>query len=86
MYKNNKFDLILMDIMMPIMDGFESAKLIREFENENPIIGRIPIVAFTANTMNNDRELCINSGMDDVIEKPFDIHIFRDIISKLPNA
>ena len=86
MYKKNKFDLILMDIMMPIMDGFESTKLIRKFESENPILGRIPILAYTANTMNNDREICMKSGMDDVIENPFDINKFREIISKLHNV
>ena len=56
MFSNQKFDLILMDIMMPVMDGFESTKKIRKIESNNPMLGHIPIIAFTANTINNDRE------------------------------
>ncbi len=80
---NQKFDLILMDIMMPVMDGFEATQKIRDIEANNPHLGHIPIIAFTANTINNDREKCINGGMDDILEKPFDIIKFRRIISAL---
>ena len=84
MFNNQKFDIILMDIMMPVMDGFESTKMIRKIENENRDLGHIPIIAFTANTINNDREKCIKGGMDDILEKPFDILNFHKILSKLP--
>lgn len=84
MFKNQKFDLILMDIMMPVMDGFEATNEIRKLENEDPSLGHTPIIAFTANTINNDREKCVNGGMDDIIEKPFDINKFREILSSLP--
>ena len=84
MFKNQKFDLILMDIMMPVMDGFEATKEIRKIENEDARLGHTPIIAFTANTINNDREKCVNGGMDDIIEKPFDINKFREILSSLP--
>ena len=84
MFKNQKFDLILMDIMMPVMDGFEATREIRKLENENTSIGHTPIIAFTANTINNDREKCVNGGMDDIIEKPFDINKFREILKSLP--
>jgi len=84
MFKNQKFDLILMDIMMPVMDGFEATKEIRKIENEDARLWHTPIIAFTANTINNDREKCVNGGMDDIIEKPFDINKFREILSSLP--
>ena len=84
MFINQKFDLILMDIMMPIMDGFESTLKIRNIEAQNPNLGHIPIIAFTANTINNDRDKCIRGGMDDILEKPFDINRFREILSILP--
>ena len=84
MFKNQKFDLILMDIMMPIMDGFEATKEIRNIEFLDSSLGHTPIIAFTANTINNDRQKCVNGGMDDIIEKPFDINKFREILSSLP--
>ena len=84
MFKNQKFDLILMDIIMPVMDGFEATKEIRNLEKKDASLGHTPIIAFTANTINNDREKCVNGGMDDIIEKPFDINKFREILSSLP--
>lgn len=83
MFKQNKFDLILMDIMMPVMDGFEATKEIRNLERETGKLNRIPIIAFTANTINNDREKCIKGGMDDILVKPFDINKLRKILSLL---
>ena len=60
--------LILMDVRMPVMDGMEAARRIREMENE----GRIAIIALTANAfVRNERE-CIRAGCDSVISKPFD--------------
>lgn len=84
MFKNQKFDLILMDLMMPVMDGFEATLEIRNIESKNADLGHIPIIAFTANTINIDREKCINGGMEDLLEKPFDIIKFREILSSLP--
>lgn len=84
MFKDQKFDLILMDIMMPVMDGFEATREIRNIESQDPGLGKIPIIAFTANTINNDREKCVKGGMDDILEKPFDINKFREILSSLP--
>jgi CheY-like chemotaxis protein len=83
-FKNQKFDLILMDIMMPVMDGFEATKEIRILESQDVSLGHIPIIAFTANTINNDREKCVKGGMDDILQKPFDINKFREILSSLP--
>ena len=83
MFKKQKFDLILMDIMMPVMDGFEATREIRSLENNDKNLGYTPIIAYTANTINNDRQKCINGGMDDILEKPFDIHKFREILNSL---
>ena len=84
MFSNQKFDIVLMDIMMPVMDGFEATQKIRNLESIDPKSGHVPIIAFTANTINNDREKCIKGGMDDILEKPFDIIKFRRILSSLP--
>src|SRR5665647_3947725 len=70
-FKNQRFDVIIMDLMMPIMDGFESAREIRKIENEDKSRGYTPIIAFTANTLNDDLQKCLENGMDYLMEKPF---------------
>jgi CheY-like chemotaxis protein len=68
MLEQQRFDLILMDVQMPEMGGFETTALIREKEK---LTGRhIPIIAMTAHAMAGDRERCIGAGMDDYISKP----------------
>lgn len=68
-YLSNKFDLILMDIMLPEMDGYEVTRFIRK--KEKKINEHVPIIALTANALENDRDKCINAGMDDYLAKPF---------------
>ena len=63
--KKGIYDIILMDISMPDMDGHEASQLIREFNTD------IPIIAITANAIQGFRERCIASGMNDYIAKPF---------------
>ncbi len=73
MAKEKKYDCILMDCQMPILDGFEATKLIRLEDNINH---ETSIIAVTANAMSGDRDRCLNAGMDDYIRKP----VKKDII------
>jgi signal transduction histidine kinase/DNA-binding response OmpR family regulator len=63
------YDLVLMDVQMPVMDGLQATRLIREMEAGR---GHIPIVAMTANAMQDDQDQCRAAGMDDFVSKPFD--------------
>jgi len=74
------FGLVLMDIQMPVMDGYEATSAIRNRNKKDN--SYIPIIAMTANAMKGDRERCLEAGMDDYISKPIDIDRLREIISK----
>jgi two-component system sensor histidine kinase/response regulator len=74
------FDLILMDMQMPEMDGIEATRLIRIWEENNK--ARVPIIALTANAIKGDKERCLEGGMDDYITKPIDKDIFFEVIEK----
>ena len=67
--KNKNYDLILMDMNMPVMDGFQAMKKIRSI----PKIASTPIIALTAKAMKKDRDECIKAGANDYITKPVDI-------------
>ncbi len=67
-WASRSFDLILMDVQMPEMDGLEAARRIRQREGQSG--GHIPIVAMTAHAMEDDRQRCLEAGMDEVITKP----------------
>jgi CheY-like chemotaxis protein len=79
-FSKQEYSLILMDCQMPVMDGFETTKQIRAIEKEKG--SHIPIIAMTANSMEGDREKCIESGMDDYISKPVRIKNLKEIIEK----
>ncbi|HXW07373.1 MAG TPA: response regulator [Vicinamibacterales bacterium] len=64
-------DLVLLDLQMPVMSGFEAAWAIREREREHG--GHLPLVALTAHAMQGDRERCLAAGMDDYLSKPIDV-------------
>lgn len=82
-FQEAQYDVILMDIMMPEMDGLEATVKIREIENQNPQNLRTPIIALTANTMDNDRDKCLSYGMDEFMAKPFDIDKLKQIFQEL---
>ncbi|NIA16675.1 MAG: response regulator, partial [Nitrospiraceae bacterium] len=65
------YDLVLMDIQMPEMDGFEATRRVRAADS-TALDPRVPIIAMTAHAMKGDRELCLESGMDDYVSKPID--------------
>lgn len=73
---SGSFDLILMGCQMPIMDGFEATRKIRQSGND------IPIIALTANAQNSDRDACIEAGMNDFLSKPFDPRRLYEMISR----
>ncbi len=76
MIKADKFDVVLMDCHMPIMDGYEATRYIRNELN----IQNLPIIAVTANVMHGDKEKCFNAGMNDYVTKPYERHV---LIEKL---
>jgi CheY-like chemotaxis protein len=71
-----------MDMQMPVMDGLEATRQIRTFEKESGSVHGVYIVALTANIISDKKEECIQAGMDDFIEKPFQEETLRDLFSK----
>ncbi|SMP67835.1 response regulator [Anoxynatronum buryatiense] len=81
LYNRNTYDLIFMDIQMPVMNGYETTKLIREQEQLTNV--HTPIIAITAYALEEDREKCLNAGMDDYLSKPVSVdHLLRVIAER----
>ena len=78
---DGEFDVILMDIMMPVMNGYEATKLIRSLDREDARM--IPIIAMTANAFTEDRMRAKEAGMDEHIPKPVDVKLLLKVIHKL---
>jgi CheY-like chemotaxis protein len=76
--ENSDYDLILMDIQLPLMNGLQATEKIRELESSGN--SHVPIIAITANAMIGDREQCLSAGMDDYISKPFQPKALIEII------
>lgn len=83
-YRNGNYDIIFMDVQMPIMDGYSATREIRIMEDQDAgdPARRVPIIAMTAHTMKGDREKCLDAGMDDYISKPLQKSDFLTMIDK----
>jgi CheY-like chemotaxis protein len=75
------FDIVLMDVMMPEMDGFEATRRIREKEKESG--AHLAIIALTAHAMRGDREHCLNAGMDGYVSKPINLEELFSVIKNV---
>ena len=84
MLKAEQYDLIFMDCQMPVLDGYQATRRIREAE-QRTMGSRIPIVAMTAHAMAGDREQCIRAGMDDYVAKPFKTEELKSILERWLN-
>ena len=85
MWENKSYDVILLDCLMPVMDGFEMAKEIRKKEKSDNL-PRIPIVAITANALTGDADKCYACGMDDYLAKPIKIISLETKLSQYLNC
>jgi len=81
LHETGRFDLVLMDIQMPEMDGIAATRAIREREAKSG--GHIPIVAMTAHAMKGDRERCLEAGMDDYLAKPVHPEVLEEVIARV---
>ena len=79
------FDLILMDVQMPAMDGLETTRRIRRGESGGTPPD-VPIIALTAYAMKGDREIFLEAGMDDYVAKPIDIKKLKTVVARLLSA
>lgn len=72
-------DIVLMDCQMPVLDGFEATRAIRQLANDK---SQVPIIAITANAMSKDRERCVEAGMNDYMSKPVNMHELKEKLLK----
>ena len=79
-WEQQDFDFIFMDVQMPVMDGLQATRIIREKEVVRG--GHIPIIAITAHAMAEDMKQCFDSGMDDYLSKPIDLDKLLSLLAK----
>lgn len=84
LWRTGQFDVILMDMLMPEMDGIQATCCIREEELGTG--AHIPIIAMTANAMEGDRERCLAAGMDDYVSKPIVAAALAAALSRVPSS
>ena len=80
MFKSNRIDLVLMDLQLPIMDGYAATREIKAINDT------IPVIAQTAHVMSGEREKCLEAGCDDYLAKPIRLQILMDTLSKYLNS
>lgn len=80
--RDQGYDVVFMDMEMPVMDGLESTRLIRDYEHKQSLPKKTLIIAMTANALPGDREKCLQAGMDDFIAKPVTVDSTRRILNK----
>ena len=78
-----RFDVVLMDCHMPVMDGFEATRELRRREGDGP---HLPVVAMTAGVLSEDRARCAEAGMDDFVPKPVELQVLRDVLDRWVGA
>ena len=79
LFATQAWDVVLMDMQMPVMGGLEATRLIRAAE---PPGQRVPIIAMTANAMESDRQACLQAGMDDHLAKPFNASVLQEVLAQ----
>jgi CheY-like chemotaxis protein len=81
-FREKEYDMVLLDCEMPVMNGFDAAKAIRDFERKSESPHRVPIIAMTAYAARGDRENCLAAGMDDHVPKPITLDLLASIAEK----
>ena len=79
-WEREDFDFIFMDVQMPVMDGLEAARTIREKERTRG--GHVMIIGVTAFAMDTEQKMCLEAGMDDVVTKPVDLEVLFRLVKK----
>lgn len=81
LHDNNKIGVVLLDMMMPVTDGYETIKMIRDMEGRE----KLPVIAVTAQAMAGDRQKCLEAGADDYLSKPIDVDLLFQLLPKYLN-
>ena len=81
-WRTERLDLILMDCQLPGLDGYEATRLIRNLERESGLGRRTPIVAMTSHAMPEERQRCLDAGMDDFLTKPVDMGVLKRVLGE----